>query len=143
MKKFILPLFLGATVFLCSPLGAASLRIDTDYRLRGVSFPNLDFDAATSTDVIHYYSQQLKIAVIGKPADNIEIGAKITSLGVIGSTNPIFAVPYQKTDFNPYLENAYLKIVNFSGIPLDIIIGRQSMTFGDGLIVTDNGTGFN
>ncbi|OGS24193.1 MAG: hypothetical protein A2314_06220 [Elusimicrobia bacterium RIFOXYB2_FULL_50_12] len=143
MKKFILILFVCVSMLSCSPLGAASLRIDTDYRLRGVSFSNVDFDASTSTDAIHYYSQQLKIAITGRPADKIEIGTKITSLGVVGSTNTIFAVPYPRTDFTPYIENAYLKLENFSDIPLDIIIGKQSIIFGDGLVISDNGAGFN
>lgn len=141
MKLFILP---AIAIFLAAPtLKAASLSIDADYVLRGVSYPNIDFDASTSSDSLHYYSQRLILSVTGKPAQGIEVGAKITSLGVVGSTSTIFSVPFPKTDFTPYIENAYIKAANFADIPLDITIGRQSITYGDGLIISDNGTGFN
>jgi hypothetical protein len=139
---------------------ASSLIIDTDYRIRGVSYTDLDFNANTSSDTASYYSQRVRITVAGKLDPNVEIGTKITALGVAGSTATILAVPYPSaglvpalfagnaaspypsTDFTPYIENAYVKLSNLSDLPIDLIAGRQTIEYGEGLIVSDNGVGF-
>ena len=61
---------------------AASLSIDTDYRLRGVSYPNTDFDKNSSSEAVSYYSHRYKLAVKGYFVPDIEIGAQLTAIGV-------------------------------------------------------------
>jgi hypothetical protein len=144
LKSSVLLAF-AAVALLLAPrlLYADSLVIDTDYRLRGISYTNLDFDAATSSDAVSYYSQRLRVSIIGKFAQGLELGSRITALGVVGSSATIFAVPYPNTTFSPYIENAYIKLTDMADYPVDLVVGKQSLSYGDGLIIDDNGTGFN
>jgi hypothetical protein len=140
-------LLLPAAILICgsvvgSRLFAASLNIDTDYRFRGVSYDNTDFDKKSSSDSAAYYDQRLRLSITGKPTPDIEIGARITAIGVAGSTSTLYPVPYPSTDFTPFIENAYVRLNNIAELPIDIVAGRQPMEYGDGLIVSDNGTGF-
>ncbi|MHB9155279.1 MAG: hypothetical protein ACYC5N_06240 [Endomicrobiales bacterium] len=132
-------------LLLAGALCAESLSIETDYRLRGISYPNTDFDTGTSSDTLSYYSQRLQLSLAGKFNQGIEIGARLTALGVSGSTATTFAlfpVPYPRTDFTPFVETAYLKITGFADQPIDIIVGKQNLAYGSGLIISDNGQGF-
>ncbi|MCX5782030.1 MAG: hypothetical protein NT145_04925 [Elusimicrobia bacterium] len=142
-KKFSLPIIL----FLLSisiPAFGSILSVETDYRLRGISYSSTEIFATTSTNTsLSYYSQRLMISLRGNFDQNIEIGSKLTSLGIVSTTNTVFLVPYPKTDFTPYVENAYVKFKNLGEKPVDLIIGKQSLCYGTGLIVCDNGTGFN
>ena len=138
---FILTILLAAAV----PLLAATLDINTDYRLRGISYdydPTVESSTATQHS-LSYYSQRLKVGVTGNFDKGIEVGAKLTSLGIVGTTATVGAVPFSKTDFSPFVENAYIKFKSFSDWPLDVIAGRQTISYGDGLILDDNGTGLN
>ncbi len=122
---------------------AASLSIDTDYRLRGLYYTNNDFNVKTSTDAAAYYSQRLQLSLTGKFAPGIEIGSRLTALGVVGSTSPYFAVPYPRTDFTPFVEEAYVRLTQVADLPIDVTIGKQSITYGEGFLISDNGIGFN
>lgn len=123
-------------------LSAATLDIETDYRLRGISYPNIDFNTATSTDTLSYYSQRLQLSLIGKFAEGVEIGSRLTAIGVAGSTSTVFPVPYAHTDFSPFVETAYLTMRNFADLPLDVTVGKQNITIGNGFIVSDSDRGF-
>lgn len=144
LKKFYLVLLSGLLFPVC--IYADSLDIDTNYRVSGISYQNNSFDNSINNS-LSYYAQRLQLTIKGNFSSNIELCTKITSLGVAGSTKTPFSVlqstfPYQKTDFTPFIENAYLKINNFEDLPLDISIGKQSFEFGDGLIIGDNGLGY-
>jgi hypothetical protein len=123
-------------------LRADTLNIDTDYRLRGISYTNTDFDNSTSSDSAGYYSQRLRLSVTGTVSPGIEIGTRITAIGVAGSTSTLVPVPYPNTDFTPFIENAYVRMNSIAELPIDIIAGRQSFEYGKGLIISDNGVGF-
>lgn len=135
---FLLILFLSLSAF----AQADSLNIDTDYRLRAISYTNNDFNDTTN-DSIDFYSHRLKLSFIGQFNEGIEIGSKLSAFEVIGSTTTLFQTPYQKTDFTPNIENAYLKITKFINLPADVTIGKQNLEYGDGLIIGDNGVGYN
>jgi hypothetical protein len=143
--KNIFRVFILASFFLIpSPLlRADTLNVDTEYRLRGVYFANLDYDKTTSTDALHFYDQRLCISIGGKFAPNVEIGSKITALGIVGTTTNYFNAPFPRTDFTPYIENAFVKIINMADTNLDLTVGKIGLVFGDGLIIDDNGAGFN
>lgn len=145
MHRSILKTCIPALFFLLlapGMLGAATLDIETDYRLRGISYPNTDFNSATSTDTAAYYSQRLRLSLKGTFTQGIEIGSTLTALGVAGSTSTLFAVPYPNTDMSPFVETAYLKMTNFSDLPIDLTVGKQNITIGNGFIVSDDGRGF-
>lgn len=139
-------LFAFAVLLMSSvPVLASTLDINTDYRLRVISYnedPTTAVAVSTSTHSLSYFSQRLMLGLTGDFDDGIEIGAKLTSLGVAGTTATVGHVPFSKTDFSPFVENAYVKFTKFSGWPVDIIAGRQTISYGNGLILDDNGTGF-
>lgn len=133
-------------VLLCaaaSRLRADSLSVETEYRLRGINYSNLDYDKTTSSDSLHYYSQRLRIGIAGKFAPDIEIGSRLTAVGISGSTVNYFNAPYPRTDFTPYVENAYVKIKKLADSDVDLTVGKVTLAYGDGLILGDNGIGYN
>lgn len=137
--------FIFTAIFLFCSINAiaTTLNIDTEYRLRGVSYSETHFDQYASSVPLNYYSSRLKILIGANLANNVEIGSELCAVGVAGGgTKTVFAVPYQKTDFTPFVETAYLKIKNFNELPLDLTIGKQHLVFGDGLIISDDDRGF-
>jgi hypothetical protein len=120
-----------------------------EYRLRGLSYLNTDFNKGTINDERAYYNQQLKLGLTGIFAPGIEITAKIQAVGIVSSSFTIpdyywqTELPQQKKNFVPFLENAYIKITNFNKLPVDFIIGKQPMEYGTGMIISDNGLGLN
>ena len=145
IKKSHLILTFAIVLAAAAPLLASTLDIETDYRLRGISYDHdPSVEASTNTQKsLSYYSQRLKLGVKGNFDKGIEIGAKLTSLGIVSSTTAVGSVPYSRTDFTPFVENAYVKFKNFGDWPVDVIAGRQTVSYGDGLILDDNGTGLN
>lgn len=147
--KFIY-IFLFVSLFLnIDILYSASLSINYEYRLRGLSYPNLDFDMTTNDDAKAYYTQRMNFMITGKFEPNIEIYTKIQSIGIVNSTFTLKdydwqkEYPYPKTDFTPFIENAYFKVKKIGQLPVDVVIGKQPIEYGTGLIVSDNGAGFN
>lgn len=146
MTKKSLLLFCAFLLCLALPAGlsyASSLTVETDYRLRGVSFGNNDFDTATSSDTQSYYTQRVQVTLGGSFNDEVRIVTKLTALGVVGSTGTLFTTPYPNTSLTPFIENAYIVLSNFNGTPIDIYAGKQPLMYGDGLIISDNGVGAN
>ncbi|MBN1823200.1 MAG: hypothetical protein JW803_02655 [Endomicrobiales bacterium] len=121
---------------------SSTIKLDTDYRIRGMSYTNNDFDKTTSTDSVSFYGQRFSLSLTGDLKDGVEIGSKLTAIGVSGTTNTPVAVPYPNTSMTPYVEHAYLKITNFMDWPVSIIAGKQPLEYGRGLIVADNGIGY-
>lgn len=133
-------------IWLFLPAGssyASSLTVETDYRLRGVSFGNNDFDTATSSDTQSYYTQRVQVTIGGSFNGGIRIVTKLTALGVVGSTATFFSTPYPNTSLTPFVENAYVILKDFNDAPIDIYAGKQPLVYGDGLIISDNGLGAN
>lgn len=138
-------------VFCAGISGASSLSIENDYRVRGILFTNNDFDNATSTDTLSYYSQRLNLTLKGKFNEGVEICTRISAIGVVGSTTPFMGIvsstntaaypSYPSTSFVPYINYAYVKINNAGNTPLNIVAGKQPLSYGSGLIVDDNGIG--
>lgn len=141
----LLSAVLLASVFLLpsSFLLADSLKVETDYRMRGISYPNLDYENTTATDSLHYYDQRLQVSIGGNFAPGVEIGSKISAIGIVGATTNYFNAPYPRTDFTPYIENAYVKVLNIADSKLDLTVGKMPMEYGGGLIISDNGMGLN
>lgn len=148
-----------ASIFLLPASGllyADTLKVETDYRMRGVSYSNLDYDSKTASDTLHFYDQRLQLFIGGNFAPGVEIGAKISALEIVGATTDYVILPglvsattgylfpkHLRTDFTPYIENAYVKILNIADSNLDLTVGKIPMEYADGLIISDNGTGFN
>jgi len=121
----------------------SSLNIGLDYRLRGVAIDNNDTQADTN-DSLNYYSQQARVYMTGWLNENVEASLRVQSLniwGLEGSTSPV--TRYPAADGSPWIENVYVNMPNLLNKHLKLVIGRQPITLGDGLLVSDDRLGFN
>ncbi len=142
-------LFLGLLLVpgLASLLCAASkLDVGAEYRLRGIQITNptyaseLPIGSGNSIDQ-KYYTQRARIYMTGKLDPGIEIGSVIQAIGVTGSTASL-AGRYPKEDFTPFIENIYATANEAFGWPVNLTVGRQPYVWGSGLLVSDDGIGF-
>lgn len=122
------------------------LDIGADYRLRGISFMNPTYSSEPpvgegKTISQRYYTHRARIYLKGSLNPKIEIGTVLQAIGVSGSTQPI-ANRYPKEDFTPFLENIYLKANEINEWPVNATFGRQPYVWGSGLLLSDDGLGF-
>jgi hypothetical protein len=144
-KSVVLGLF-----FLCSSVYANSiLDIGTDYRLRAISFSEADYGASGNQNYPLYYSQRAEAHVGGRFSPNLEFMTQFQALGVAGSTGSISNITvdpsqgrYPNTNFSPWIQWAYLKANHLFDTSIGLTIGRQPITLGDGLILSDDDLGF-
>ena len=143
----------------------SSLEIETNYRNRMLSYANPDFNNGISTDAVTYFSQKLQLSLKGKfdtgtqkLGEQIEINTKIQAIGIAGgvagssstpasTTVPIFStwqddLPYPSLNYMPFIEHSFVRISNTTRVPLQITIGKQPVQYGSGLIIGDNGVGY-
>ncbi len=149
---FIMARMKKASVFLLflasSALASSTLDIGTSYRLRGISMNKTDY-GVTPDQNYAYYSQRALAHIGGRFSPNIEFMTQFQALGIAGSsgtvTNPI-ANPsgsrYPNTNFTPWIQTAYMKANQLYDMPIDITLGRQPITLGDGFILSDDDLGF-
>ncbi|MDI6640789.1 MAG: hypothetical protein QME68_00550 [Elusimicrobiota bacterium] len=146
-------LFITLLLFLLTPgyiYSASSLNLDVDYQLRGFLYPNLDYNTKTSTDAVAYYTQRLRVTLLGKFIPQIEICTKLQAIGVVGMEdssrdkpsqyqgfNWQKEYPYPNTNFLPFVENAYAKILRVADLPADLTIGRQQIEYPSGFAISD------
>jgi hypothetical protein len=145
MKKCI-----GLLLLLSSSAYASSiLDIGTDYRLRGISITKADYGLTPNQNYSYYYSQRAEAHIGGKFSPNIEFMTQFQALGVAGSSGSINNITvdpsqnrYPNTNFTPWIQWAYMKASRLYDSPVDLTIGRQPITLGDGLILSDDDLGF-
>ena len=127
---------------------SAVLDIGTDYRLRWISLNRTDY-GLTDGQNYNYFSQRAQAHIGARFTPNIELMTQFQALGVIGSsgslTNPAINPAgnrYPNSNFQPFLQNAYLKASHIYDTPIDLTIGRQPITLGDGFLLSDDDLGF-
>lgn len=125
---------------------APVLDVGADYRLRGIAFTNPTYASepplgSDSTRDTRYASQRGRVYVKARLDPGIEIGTVLQSIGVAGSTAPLIG-RYPSEDFTPFVENAYITANEFHGWPVNMTFGRQPYTWGTGMILADDGIGF-
>ncbi len=125
---------------------APKLDIGAEYRLRGIQIGNPNYGSdgplgANQTVDQKYYSQRARVYLTGKFDPGIELGTVIQAIGVAGSSTPITG-HYPKEDFSPFIENIYIQINEFHDWPLNFKVGRQPYVWGSGLLISDDGMGF-
>ena len=96
-----------------------------------------------------YYSQRALAHIGGKFSPNIEFMTQFQALGVAGSTGSVTNPTvnpggnrYPNTNFTPWIQWAYMKASQLYDAPIDLTIGRQPITLGDGFILSDDDLGF-
>lgn len=132
---------------------ASSLDVGTFYRMRALSYKNLNLSAQGNNHSFISQNAQLSLFVRGivpqpeLPEQTMDVGLALRGVGVAGSTTPLQAPfdrigeNYPNTSFVPYIENAYVKLRQAWGYPIDATFGQQSFTLGSGLLLSDDGAG--
>jgi hypothetical protein len=145
-------LLLGA---LAASSRAANLDVTAAYRMRAQSYKNLNLDLGNRND--HSYitnDARLGVAVRkvaletrGSEESTMDVAILLHAVGVSGSTSSLSApldraaAYYPSTGLTPFLENAYLRVHNLMGYPIEATFGRQSFRLGGGLLLDDDGAG--
>jgi len=125
---------------------APKLDIGSEYRIRGVQLNNPTYSSeepigTQSTFNQDYYSHRARIYMKGKLDPGIEIASVIQAVGVAGSTAALLN-RYPREDFTPFIENAYARANEMWGWPVSVTVGRQPFSWGSGMLVSDDGLGF-
>lgn len=88
------------------------------------------------------FRQRIKFYLIGHLEDDIEMGARLQSSGVMNSTSSHIIYQGAKIDnLTPFFEHAYIKINRYYGYPVSITIGKIPLKWADGILVNDNQLG--
>ena len=142
-----LTLILALLLFSGSALQAVSkLDVGAEYRLRGIQLTNPTYGSeppagSGATIDQKYYSQRARVYIKGKLDPGIEIGSVIQAIGVSGSSVPVIG-RYPKEDFTPFIENIYIQANELFSWPVNLTLGRQPYVWGSGLLISDDGMGF-
>jgi hypothetical protein len=144
----LLPLF-------CSLASAASLDVTAAYKMKAVSYKNLDLGQYVNNHSFIDNDARLGLAVKkialetrGGDETTLDLGLLLHAVGVAGSTvavaSPIdrTAAYYPNANLTPFIENAYVRVSRLWGKPIEATFGRQNYRLGSGLLLDDDGAGF-
>lgn len=140
---------------LASTASAASLDVTAAYKMKALSYSNLNYNTADKNS--HSFitnDARLGVAVRKIPLETshgeevtMDLGLVLHALGVSGSTVAAaapfsrIASYYPSSDLTPFIENAYLRVHKLWGYPWEATFGRQSFRLGSGLLLDDDGAG--
>jgi hypothetical protein len=141
----LLPLFF----FTPSARATSVLDIGTNYRMRAISMNKVDF-GAPHDESFSYFSQRAQAHIGGRFSPNIEFMTQFQALSIAGSSSETISNAtlnpggnrYPNTGFSPWVQTAYLKASQLYDWPVDLTVGRQPLTLGDGFILSDDDLGF-
>lgn len=151
---------LAALLLVCASAprgaGAVSLDLSLEYRARALSYQDVALDPVrTGSDAfiserarVGFLVKKIALETVEGVESTMEVGLVLQALDVAGSTAPIpapfsrAAARYPRTDFTPFLENAYLRVFRVMGSPWELTVGRQPALLGSGLVLSDDGFGF-
>ncbi len=89
------------------------------------------------------FRQRIKFYLTGYLKDNIEVGIKLHSAGILNSTATFVIFENAKIpNLIPYFESAYIRINELHDLPLSLSIGKLSLSWLDGILLNDNQKGF-
>ncbi|MDO8735042.1 MAG: hypothetical protein Q7K21_07785 [Elusimicrobiota bacterium] len=142
MKKYLLILLLLlATRYSL----LAVIRIGAEVETGGVSFVNPDYSKTSSLSNSYNY-QKSRLYLEGDLKKNVTVGVKLLSRGIFGKeygkdyTTARSSVTF--INYTPQIENAFLEFSEVGSFPVDFIAGRQPLKIGQGVLVDDDGLGF-
>lgn len=134
---------------------AASLDVTAAYKMKAVSYHNLDLGQDVNNHSYVGNDARLGLAVKkialesrGGEDTTLDLGLLLHAVGVSGSTVAVArpldrtASYYPNSDLTPFIENAYLKVSRLWGKPVEATFGRQNYRLGSGLLLDDDGAGF-
>ncbi|MFQ5866490.1 MAG: alginate export family protein [bacterium] len=134
MKRTILFLLLLSILQISVQVSLAGVRVGEEVRIRWVPISNGDNS---------YFYQRTRFFIQGLLAEGVIIGVKLQSRGFWGvDTSTVTIEGLTRRNMLPWIENAYVKVDEFFGLPLYLAFGRQPLRYGDGLLVDDNASGY-
>jgi hypothetical protein len=90
-----------------------------------------------------YIYQRTRFLMEGILAEGVTVGLKLQSRGFWGvDTSTVTIEGLTRRNMLPWIENAYVKVDEFFGLPLYLTFGRQPLQYGNGLLVDDNASGY-
>jgi len=112
----------------------AGVRVGEEVRIRWVPVANGDNS---------YFYQRTRFFMEGILAEGVTVGLKLQSRGFWGvDTSTVTIEGLTRRNMLPWIENAYVKVDEFFGLPLYLTFGRQPLQYGNGLLVDDNASGY-
>jgi hypothetical protein len=149
-------IFLLVVLTSAGPSWASHLDVSASYRMDAASYGNLNLDDTNKNNHSFIFNDaRLGVAVRKIALENaggeetaMDVGLTFHALGVTGSTGAIpspfdrAAANYPSSDFTPFIENAYVRVYQLMGYPVEGTFGRQSFRLGSGLLLDDDGAGF-
>jgi hypothetical protein len=134
LKRTILFLFVLSILQISSRVGLAGVRVGEEIRVRLVPVSNGDES---------YIYQRTRLLMEGVLAEGVTIGIKLQSRGFWGvDTSTVTIEGLTRKNMLPWIENAYVSVDEFFGLPLYLALGRQPLRYGDGLLIDDNASGY-
>ncbi|OGR84452.1 MAG: hypothetical protein A3J74_09505 [Elusimicrobia bacterium RIFCSPHIGHO2_02_FULL_57_9] len=145
-----------APLLICASVGsAAHLDVSASYRMRALSYSNLNLDlnnknnhSFISNDArLGVAARKISLERQGGGESTMDVGLLLHALGVAGSTvslqSPLdgAANHYPSADLTPFIENAYLRVNRLFSAPIEGTFGRQTFKLGSGLLLDDDGAG--
>ena len=130
---------------------AASLDVAASYKMKAVSYRNLDLGRDSNNHSLLENDARLGLAVKKIALDSrdatLDLGLLLRAIGVSGSSTAV-SVPfdraasyYPSAGLTPFIENAYVRVNRLWGDPLEATFGRQTFRLGGGLLLDDDGAG--
>jgi hypothetical protein len=96
----------------------------------------------SNKDESHFY-QRTRFLIEGILEKGVTVGLKLQSRGFWGvDTSTVTIEGLTRRNMLPWIENAYVKVDEFFGLPLYLTFGRQPLQYGNGLLVDDNASGY-
>ena len=131
------------TTGLSHSAGAVSLDLGANYKVQSVSEGN----KLTSEPSLSYFWHRIEAYMGTKLNRDVEAKIQIQAInpwGLEGSTTTALQnTRYPSANGTPWVQSAYLKASQLFGEPIQLTIGRQPITWGDGFVLTDDELGFN
>lgn len=133
------------------------LRLGEDVRVKYVYFDNADQDKLVD-DSQSFFVQKTRLYLEGDAGAGVSAGLKLQSKGIWGtppnSTGTVtvdgvtfasgtYPTAGQIYSHSPWIEHAYVRLLRPRDLPVEFIVGRQPLKYGDGLLLDDDGFGAN
>ncbi|MFH0948264.1 MAG: alginate export family protein [Elusimicrobiota bacterium] len=123
----------------------AAIRLGVDIETGGTSYSNPNYSTSSTLSNSYNY-QKSRLYLEGDLKKNVTVGVKLLSRGIFGKE---FGKEYTTAkssitfiNSTPQIENAFLEFSDINNLPIDFIVGRQPIKIGQGVLVDDDGLGF-
>lgn len=148
----------GLVCLLAGSASAANLDVTASYRLRASDYRNLNLsgDQALQNDQSFLHNDARfgmavrKIALETRNGEDVtmDLGVAFRALGLTNRSSGTLPSPFDRAasyypgaNHTPFIENAFIRVTNFWGRPVEVTFGRQSFRLGSGLLLDDDGAG--